>query len=94
MFLCVHVVCLFVPLIVVVYITIVNNLISDCGTPVVWGELVPSKIFNPSALTLKVGQLVMCYYNITFDGLYFSFTLELYIRIITPFAARVQQGVE
>ena len=65
-----------------------NNLISDCGTPVVWGELVPSKIFNPSALTLKVGQLAMCYYNITSDGFYFMFTLKLisflffYIRII------------
>ena len=55
---------------------LVNNLISDCGTPIVWGELVPSKIFNPSALTLKVGQLAMCYYNITSDGVFF-FTLKL-----------------
>ena len=68
--------CLFVcPLITccsVDLVGLVNNLISDCGTPIVWGDVVPSKIFNPSALTLKVGQLAMCYYNITSEGFLFS----------------------
>ena len=46
---------------------------SSLCAPDEWGELVPSKIFNPSFLTLKVGHLVaFTFYHVFYRGFGFK----------------------
>ena len=49
------------------------NIGSSLCAPDEWGELVPSKIFNPSFLTLMVGHLVVLLSTMCFIEFWFAY---------------------